>query len=340
MTQEKQPPLVFVSYSHDCPAHRRWVADLASQLVTNGVDVILDQWNLAPGTDIPRFMEDGVRRADRVLAVCTEAYVRKANERHGGVGYESMIVTAELIRDLGSTRFIPLIRQRSGRAELPAALATRLYIDFSDEAVYKASFDKLLRELHGVPAIMKPPLGKNPYGQEAMVSSVSAALPGGQHRAIRIPATNMRIPREHTDVDRDTFLEDAFELMGRSFEEWLAELQTANSHVRTRFKRIDARQFSAAVYRHGDAVSRCRIRLNLGGRGLGAGITYSSDDSDFSNSFHESLSAESNTVSLFLRPLGLAHQAIGDNDGQLTPEQAADLYWSILIGPLRPRSEY
>ena len=58
---------------------------------------------------MPKFMEFAVAWAGRVLMICTDAYVRKANEGKGGVGYEAMIVTGELIKDLGTAKFIPII---------------------------------------------------------------------------------------------------------------------------------------------------------------------------------------------------------------------------------------
>ena len=64
-------PRLFISYSHDDQAHKDWVLNLATRLVNNGVDVILDQWNMALGGDLPRFMETGLVDADRVLAICS-----------------------------------------------------------------------------------------------------------------------------------------------------------------------------------------------------------------------------------------------------------------------------
>ena len=40
------PPKVFVSYSHDSDLHKGWVLTLATRLVANGVNVLLDQWDL------------------------------------------------------------------------------------------------------------------------------------------------------------------------------------------------------------------------------------------------------------------------------------------------------
>ena len=39
-------PVVFVSYSHDSEAHKAWVLKLATDLRSNGVDAILDVWDL------------------------------------------------------------------------------------------------------------------------------------------------------------------------------------------------------------------------------------------------------------------------------------------------------
>ena len=37
---------VFVSYSHDDEKHKEWVYKLSCDLVKNGIDTILDQWDL------------------------------------------------------------------------------------------------------------------------------------------------------------------------------------------------------------------------------------------------------------------------------------------------------
>lgn len=118
---------------------------------------------MALGDDIPKFMESGVTTADRVLMICTEPYVKKADEGKGGVGYEAMIVTGELVRDLGTSKFIPVIRQNLPELMLPKSVNTRFYVDLSEPQNFGEQFEVLLRELHQVPAVSKPPLGKNPF---------------------------------------------------------------------------------------------------------------------------------------------------------------------------------
>ena len=156
-------PKVFISYSHDSPEHKQWVSELAARLRRNGIDAILDQWDLGLGDDITRFMERGIVNADRVLVICTDEYVSKANIGEGGVGYERMIVNAELVQNLGTDKFIPIIRQSSGKARTPTFLGTRFYADFRNDSQFEAECEKLIRELHEMPIVEKPPLGKSPF---------------------------------------------------------------------------------------------------------------------------------------------------------------------------------
>ena len=156
-------PKVFISYSHDSPEHKCWVSELAAKLRHGGIDVILDQWDLGLGDDITRFMERGIVDSDRVLVVCTDQYVSKANANEGGVAYERMIVNAELVQNLGTNKFIPIIRQASGKEKTPKFLGTRVYADFRNDSQFEAACEKLIRELHEMPIVQKPPLGKNPF---------------------------------------------------------------------------------------------------------------------------------------------------------------------------------
>lgn len=155
-------PKVFVSYSHDSLDHKEWVLDLSTRLRNSGVDAVLDQWELSAGDDIPHFMETSLSAAERVLMICTERYVEKANNGSGGVGYEKMIITSELMRKIDSNKVIPLIKQESSR-DVPTFLQSKLNIDFSNPDDYELSFDNLVRAIHQAPIFKKPEIGDNPF---------------------------------------------------------------------------------------------------------------------------------------------------------------------------------
>lgn len=163
MSEEPFTPLVFISYSHDSRDHKQWVLEFAQELRgKHRVEVILDQWDLEHGDDIARFMRESVDRCDRVLMICTETYVAKADAGKGGVGYEAMIVDGELIRDLGTKKFIPVIRQDGGEIRLPKSVGTRLGANLSEGANRNDEMQLLVERLHKLPPPSKPALGGGP----------------------------------------------------------------------------------------------------------------------------------------------------------------------------------
>lgn len=155
-------PRVFLSYSHDSQDHKKWVLDFATRLRHSGVDAIIDQWELKPGDDLPHFMETHLAKSDYVVMICTDRYVTKANSGTGGVGYEKMIVTADLLKSIDSNKVIPIIRQK-GTHNVPTFLKTKLFIDFSHEDDFEFSFDELIRTLLNSPLYEKPAVGNNPF---------------------------------------------------------------------------------------------------------------------------------------------------------------------------------
>jgi hypothetical protein len=172
-------PKVFISYSHDSKLHKAWVLKLGSDLRAKGVDVVLDQWDLVPGQDAGLFMERNISEAYRVVMVCSSAYVEKAEGGVGGVGYERLIVTSEIIQSIDTIKFIPILRESGGSNKIPSFLGTRLYIDFDHED-YDEKLDELIRVVHGAPAAIKPPLGPNPFsGFPATPAPARVLDPGG-----------------------------------------------------------------------------------------------------------------------------------------------------------------
>lgn len=102
-------PKAFISYSWDDDAHKQWVAKLATQLRSDGVETILDQWHAVPGDQLPEFMEREIRENDYVLIVCTPNYRLKSDQRKGGVGYEGDIMTAEVHTQRNHRKFMPIV---------------------------------------------------------------------------------------------------------------------------------------------------------------------------------------------------------------------------------------
>jgi TIR domain len=137
---------------------RQWVLRSPTDLRAAGVDATLDQWDLSAGQDVVAFMTDGISKADRVLLVCTSTYVKKADAGAGGVGYERLIVTGELVQTTDTKKFLPILRANASATKIPKFLGPRLYADFTVDAEYGAKLEQIVREIHGVPSLAKPPL--------------------------------------------------------------------------------------------------------------------------------------------------------------------------------------
>lgn len=164
--QERQPnPAVFFSYSWDDEKHKLWVLKLAADLIKNGIDVLIDEWDLERyKNDLHYFMESGIRESDKVVMVCTPNYARRANEREGGVGVEHTIITGEFYDKDKANKYIPIAKNydRSFKECLPGYMKTKYAIDFSHEDGYKDKVDELIRKILNVPRYKKPQLGKLP----------------------------------------------------------------------------------------------------------------------------------------------------------------------------------
>ena len=158
-------PIVFFSYSWDNQDHKLWVLKLASDLMKNGIDVLIDDWDLDRyKNDLHFFMESGIREADKVIMICTPKYAKKANERSGGVGVENTIITGEFYDKNKSAKFITIAKNYEKKVMecLPSYVKSRYTIDFRNNEDYKNSFEELIRKILNVPKYQKPKLGKLP----------------------------------------------------------------------------------------------------------------------------------------------------------------------------------
>jgi len=156
-------PKCFISYSWESESHKSWVRQLATDLRTGGVDVILDQWDLKLGDDLHQFMESSIRESDYVILVCTPAYARKADAGKGGAGYEKSIVTGEMYYGASRSKFVPLLRTGSPNESLPSFLKPKNFVDFSQNAEYSEKLEDLIRHLLKVPKYPRPKLGAKPF---------------------------------------------------------------------------------------------------------------------------------------------------------------------------------
>ena len=162
------PPTVkaFMSYAWSSDAHVSWVLDLATRLASDGVEIVLDKWDLKVGHDAHPFMEKMVTdpSVTKVMMICDRTYKEKADGREGGVGKETTILTAEIYNMNEQDKYAAIITEHdeNGKGYVPAYYGGRQYIDFADASQAETKYQELLRWLYNKPQHVRPKLGSVP----------------------------------------------------------------------------------------------------------------------------------------------------------------------------------
>jgi len=170
---EEKVPVVFISYSWTNETHMQWVLDLATRLVEkSGVDVKLDRWDAKPGQDRFKFMEEKIEEADKVLVICDEMYSRKANDRAGGVGTETAIITPEVYRDTKQEKFIPIALNKDpdGNYLLPTYFSSRFALGMINPNNFEHDYSELERLIWEEPQLKPPVRGPKSNFQDKKVA--------------------------------------------------------------------------------------------------------------------------------------------------------------------------
>jgi len=315
---------VFVSYSHKDDEFRERLEVQLALLKRQGVIRVWHDRRIGAGKDIHCEISEHLERADIVLLLVSPDFLAS------DYCYEREMARAMQRHEEGSARVIPVILRVCDWQSAPFGRLKAVPRDgkpitkFTDRDEgfneVSAALRSVAAELAVEDSTAKTPAHGNSEPAEA--KRIPPPHPGG-----------VRLRRAFTDLDRDGFIEEAFEFIAARFKDSLVELKAANPGIETNYRRIDANHFSAKVYVAGKEAAHCRIWFGGSTHALG-GIMFSlSDIGD--TSFNESLSVTDDGYSLFLKPtLGMAFRP-GMSKEHMTWQEAANYYWSMLIEPLR-----
>ncbi|MBE5859275.1 MAG: TIR domain-containing protein [Butyrivibrio sp.] len=159
-------PKVFISYAWGSQEYQNKVVSFATSLSNDGIEVVLDKWSMVAGNDLNNFMEKSVKDPSitNVIILLDENYAKKADDRSGGVGTETQIISPMIYAATEQDKFVPVIFERNidGGVCKPVYLQGRLHYDLSDEDRYASEYRNLVRHLYGVETYRKPEIGKKP----------------------------------------------------------------------------------------------------------------------------------------------------------------------------------
>lgn len=170
MKNRIEHPKVFISYAWGTQEHDEKVIALATNLKGDGVEVVFDKWQLKEGNDTFKFMEKSVldESITNVLILIDPVYAKKANERAGGVGTETQIISSEVYNKVEQRKFIPVVFERDAEGNVckPQYLKGLLHFDLSMPDTYDTEYQRMVRTLYGIDTYKEPELGNPPVWLE------------------------------------------------------------------------------------------------------------------------------------------------------------------------------
>ncbi len=187
--------VAFFSYSWDDDEHKKWVLKLANDLAPRGIYVLLDQY-LPAGYPLTYFMNKGLDVADRVIIIGTPKYHEKSiKSLSGGVTYEESIIHVDLMRNIATTKFLPIVRSGTFETALPPLISSRIGFDFRDDSAYDSLVEELVREIYNVPKYARPTLGPVP-------TFTYKDLSPREQEALKNPDSDFRKSQDRKWLDR------------------------------------------------------------------------------------------------------------------------------------------
>ena len=197
-------PKAFISYSW---VNKSRAVELADRLIRNGVQIVIDAYDLREGMDKYAFMQRIVddNSIEKVLVLCDKSYRDKANKFKGGVGDEAMIISPEIYSKVDQEKFIPVvIEYEDGKPCLPTFAKSRIYVDLANPDKEAEEFERLVRNLWGLPDRRRPALGNRPSWLD--IPSVNTSV---LHEQVRAFETAIRATPDPDSVLRKSAFEVA-----------------------------------------------------------------------------------------------------------------------------------
>lgn len=133
---------VFISYSWESEKVQNFARWLGNVLRKYGITAYVDVFEMYPGSNLENYMKDKISESSYVICICTESYIKKADDPNTGVGKE-----VKLLADLEeNARVIPIV-EKGDNVNLPSFLTGLFYTSLFFENPWR---NENVPDLHGL----------------------------------------------------------------------------------------------------------------------------------------------------------------------------------------------
>lgn len=249
----QSPEKVFVSYSWDSLEHQQWILELVNKLRDEGYDANFDRGITSTSTvNLNQMMIEHMRDDDYIIMVLTDKYTAKANGFEGGVGFETLLSLPIIQQNLD--KLIILIKQPDYvKKNIPFHLQGINYLDFSDPENFDERFEELVYRLQKVQMFELKPIGQKKVRQpqKEIVTAANTIV-----KDLKIPKLN-----PPTDLDKDSFIQENFQLILNGLDEVLNVVKNENSNFHFQKENINESKITYAFYVNGQNTNNLKIWL-------------------------------------------------------------------------------
>lgn len=316
--------LVF-SYAHADETLRNELEKHLSPLKRMGRISTWHDRRIVPGEEFEGQIDRYFSEADIILLLISSDFIAS------DYCYQIEMSNALQRHDLGESVVIPVILRPCAWHQLPFGKLLAATVDGKPIVQFPSYDDGFVQVVNAVSLALDKLVAKTPQAdqpqQVGRTKAVDATISIGRSTP---RSSNLAIPKNFTDLDRDRTCREGFDYLARFFENSLAELKKRNEGLETDFHRRDADAFACSVYQHGRKICQGGIWRNA--RGMGGDICYSQSGIS-QNSYNESMSISENGQVMGFRPI------MGAQRNQLlTNEGMAEHFWEIFFAPLKQQS--
>lgn len=289
---------------------RKFADELAALLKLRSVRVFYDRYEQAElwGRDLYEHLADVYSNQARFCVIFVSAnYARKLWTTH-----ERRNAQARAFRE--RTEYIlPL---RLDDTEIPGLPATVGYIDLRQESMETVA-DLLGQKLAGLSSSNNQPGANQP---PTLRTARSIAMP--------------QVSRSFSDLDRDTYLEEAFGIIREYFSEGARQLEKQRPGITARVTSVNANKFVCRVYANGNRTRECKIWI--GGPMMSDAISYFDGHAvvDNDSTVNDYLTVADNGQELALQLSGFSVGVWRPPQNMVSAEVAAEYFWRRFTSPL------
>jgi TIR domain len=322
---------IFISYSHKDDALRAELDKHLALLRREGAVELWSDHRILPGSEFDKEISQALEAAEIILLLvsadflasdyCFGIEMRRALERH----------------DSAEAVVVPVILRACDWQHSPFKHLNALPSGGREIAKWASPDDAFLNVVQGLRKLLAArPTSVNVLA--AAVGRTAAAREAGELSKVRSArrgasrSSNLALPTEFSDEAKHEFAEQTFAYVKDYFRGSLDELQRRNPGYSGKLRDKSAVAFTAVVFKNGQRVAGCYIRL--GGMMSSNGIAYSGNENSSDNSYNEILDIQTDKHSLLWRAQMGAFSGRDPAKG-LSQEGAAEHLWSMLIAPLQ-----